>query len=73
VSVVINEYSVIRHSFSFFEVGDTISLWKFWNEYPNQELSTWAQLVDLSERIATQLAKIAAGPKHQVADWPSDG
>src|SRR5712664_3346858 len=35
VSVVINQYSVIRHSFSLFEVGDMISLLKCWNERPH--------------------------------------
>jgi hypothetical protein len=52
-------------------VGDTISLLKFWNEHWDQDLSSWAQLIDLNERGATQLAKIAAGPKCPVADWPS--
>jgi hypothetical protein len=38
VSVVINEYSVIRHSFSLFEMSDTNWSLKFWNEYRGQEL-----------------------------------
>src|SRR6266849_8101554 len=45
VSVVINQYSVIRHSFSLFAVGDMISLLKCWNERPNSRAEAlWAQL-----------------------------
>ena len=69
VSVVINQYSVIRHSFSLFEVGDMISLLKCWNERPHSRAEHFG--VDIGKRIARRPLQIAA-PKCPVADWPSD-
>lgn len=71
VSVVIYDYFLIGHSFSFLWMGDTISLLRFRNEHPDQEPSTWGQLINLNERSAAPLATVADRPNCPVA-WPSD-
>jgi hypothetical protein len=61
MGVVINQYSIIRHSFSFFGVGDTIWLLNVWMS-TRIEIRALRRSYSISgERGATQLAKIAAG------------